>query len=135
MAKFIPRQGLEETRQLRQQHAGNPAMQQQLVQDDRYWQGQAAGSASLATALGELTLSLPYDALKQLYFRPETATSMLPLPLQKPASVSLRQGLEALTRRMLPGEGFNMQTTSRPSLESYGAYLSGALDGLKERQR
>ena len=39
---YTPTHDQGTTKALRQKHAGNPGMQSQLVQDDRYWQGRTS---------------------------------------------------------------------------------------------
>lgn len=117
MAEFYtPNQDLATTKRLRELHAGNPAMQQRLAVDDRYWQGRGMAEDSPVGALGALIGSVPYDAAKLAYFHgPEP----------------VRNGLEKLTASLFPGEGFNPQTTSRPALAQYRGYLGGMAEGLQ----
>ena len=112
--KHNPRYGAAETKQLRSQYAGNPAMQQQLSVDDRYYQGKGMTAESPLAALGALLGSVPYDAAKLAYFNG-------PKPV--------KQGLAKLTDTLFPGEGFNDQTTSHPSLDQYRGLVSGMMDG------
>ena len=111
---YTPRHDFAQTKTLRDQYAGDPAMQQSLAQDDRYWTGR--GMAQDAPALGMLALagSLPYDMAKLAYFHG-------PKPV--------RRALESLTAAMFPGEGFNTRTTSRPSLAATLALMQGVADG------
>ena len=85
-----PRQGYAETKRLREQvYAGHPVMQQRLAQDDRYWQGRGMAEASPLAGLAALAGSVPYDLAKLAYFNG-------PKPV--------REGLEALTAQLFPGE-------------------------------
>lgn len=114
---YAPTHGAGEVKRLREQvYAGNPAMQQALVRDDRYWHGRDVASQSPVAGAATLAASVPYDLMKAAYFHG-------PRPV--------RQGLEALTARLFPGEGFNMQTTSRPSWGATGALLQGIAEGTQ----
>ena len=112
--QYRPRQGAYETKQLRSQFAGNPAMQQQLAVDDRFHQGKDVMQQSPVAALSTLLSTVPYDAAKLAYFNG-------PKPV--------KQALGSLTERMFPGEGFNDKTTSRPDFNQYRGLLSGMLEG------
>lgn len=110
-----PQRDLATTKRLREEvHPGNPAMQQALVPDDRYWQGRGMAEQSPLAGLGALLGSVPYDLSKLAYFHG-------PQPV--------RQGLEGLTAKLFPGEGFNPRTTSRPSLAGSLALIQGLVDG------
>lgn len=111
---YTPQQSAGRTKQLRQQHAGDPAMQERLMADDRYWQGKGMMEASPLAALATFGGSVPYDAAKLAYFNS-------PRPVQK----VIERGTEAL----FPGEGFNLQTTARPTRRGTGAYLQGMAEG------
>lgn len=113
-----PEAGQARIKQLRQQHAGDAAMQQRLSVDDRYWQGREMARENPLAALGALMGSVPYDAAKLAYFN-------------GPAPV--RKGLEQLTERLFPGEGFNPKTTSRPSTAQYKAYTHGMTEGTYQK--
>lgn len=111
---YTPNQGLQETKQLRAQYAGNPEMQRRLAVDDRFHQGKGMMQDFPAAALAALAGSIPYDAAKLAYFNG-------PAPVKK--------ALGSLTEQMFPGEGFNDQTTSRPDLNQYRGMISGMLQG------
>ena len=68
----------------------------------------------MSPALGQLIGSVPNDAAKLAYFHG-------PKPV--------RQGLEALTQKLFPGEAFNPRTTARPSLDAYRANIHGMAEG------
>lgn len=113
---YTPNQGLQETKQLRAQYAGNPEMQRRLAVDDRFHQGKGMMQDSPAAALAALAGSVPYDIAKLAYFNG-------PAPVKK--------ALGSLTEQMFPGEGFNDQTTSRPDLNQYRGMISGMLQGWR----
>ena len=114
LSRFSPQHDVVETKRLRAQYAGNPAMQQQLAVEDRYHQGKDMMQNSPLGALAALLGSIPYDAAKTAYFNG-------PRPV--------KQALGSLSERLFPGEGFNDQTTSRPDLNQYRGLISGMLDG------
>lgn len=111
---YTPQQGYAETKQLRQQYAGNPQMQQRLAVDDRYHQGEDMVRESPLGALGSLIGSVPYDAAKLAYFNG-------PKPV--------KDALGNLSAQLFPGEGFNDKTTSRPDINQYRGMISGMLRG------
>jgi hypothetical protein len=113
---YAPRQGELETKQLRQQYAGNPEMQQRLALDDRFHQGRTMPSGALGAAIG----SVPYDLAKLAYFHG-------PKPV--------KEAMGSLSERVFPGEGFNDRTTSRPDIRQYLALASGARQGVGEQLR
>jgi hypothetical protein len=113
---YTPRQGEVETKQLRQQYAGDPQMQQRLALDDRFHQGRTMPSRALGAAIA----SVPYDLAKLAYFHG-------PKPV--------KEALGSLSEQVLPGEGFNDRTTSRPDIRQYLALASGARQGVGEQLR
>lgn len=113
---YVPRQGEIETKELRAQYAGNPEMQQRLALDDRYHQGRTMPGSAVGAAIA----SVPYDLAKLAYFHG-------PKPV--------KQALGNLTERILPGEGFNDRTTSRPDIRQYFALGSGAIQGVGDQLR
>jgi len=118
---YTPQHGFDETKRLRAQYAGDPAMQQQLAVDDRYHQGVGMVQDSPVAALGALLGSVPYDAAKLAYFNG-------PKPVKRV--------LGDLTERLFPGEGFNDKTTSHPDINQYRGMISGMLQGWQQpRQR
>lgn len=114
---YAPRQGAGETKRLRQQHAGNPAMQQSLAVDDRFHQGQGMMQANPLGAVASLAGSVPYDLAKLAYFNG-------PKPV--------KNFMGNLSERLFPGEGFNDQTTSRPDFNQYRGMLSGMMEGWRK---
>jgi hypothetical protein len=115
--QYAPQHDVLETKRLRAQNAGNPAMQQTLAVEDRYHQGKGMMQDSPIAALAALFGSIPYDAAKAAYFNG-------PRPV--------KQALGSLSERLFPGEGFNDQTTSRPDINQYRGMISGMLDAWKK---
>lgn len=111
---YTPNHSLAETKRLRERHAGDPTMQQRLMVDDRYWQGREMTREAPLAAGAAFAGSIPYDLAKLAYFNS-------PRAVQKP--------IEKVTEALFPGEGFNQQTTARPSRRGTGAYLHGAAEG------
>lgn len=114
---YAPRQGAAETKRLRAQNAGNPAMQQSLAVDDRFHQGEGMMRENPMGALASLLGSVPYDAAKMAYFNG-------PKPV--------KNFLGRLSERIFPGEGFNDETTSRPDLNQYRGMISGMMEGWRK---
>ena len=114
---YTPRQGLQETKALRAQNAGNQEAQQRLAVDDRFHQGRGMMEDSPVAALASLIGSVPYDAAKLAYFNG-------PRPVKRV--------LGNVSERMFPGEGFNDQTTSRPDIRQYQGMISGMLQGWRQ---
>lgn len=114
---FTPSVPMEEVKSARAKAAGDLPAQQRLVQDDRYWHGRDAMQNMPIGAAAGLVASIPYDLMKLGYFHG-------PKPLS--------QGLARLSDRMFPDEGFNQETTSRPSVKALGAYAQGMIDGTHD---
>ena len=120
---YTPISRPENNAQLREQYAGNPRMQERLAQDDRYY----FGRESPLNVLSGLAAQIPYDLLKTAYFSGPPAVSNL---------------ARGISEQLLPEQGFNPRTTSRPTMGNYRALLAAgndhaleALNSLAERTR